>query len=173
MVHKGLRKFVREIHRIRKWKYVRGDEVQVIAGKPKGERGKIVKVYKKKNKVLIEGVNLVKKHQKGNEESKGTIISKIAPVHYSNIQLVDPSDNRPCRIKYEFKDGKKIRVSKRTNTIIPKPTEFQVRITPKDSPKDTTSENVLKVTYVKPDYAAIFSASGRVGNNEPPKTIKV
>ena len=95
-----------------------GDNVKVLTGDNKGSSGKILKVYRLKNTALVEGVNLVKKHNKPNSNNpKGGIIEKEAPINLSNLALVS-KDGEITRVGYRFEDGKKVRYSKKTNEII-------------------------------------------------------
>jgi len=91
----------------------KNDLVQVIAGKDKKEKkqGIVLKVLPKTQKVVVEGVNMVKKHQKPNGEQPGGIVEMEAPIHVSNVQLVDSKTKKPTRVRYEMKDNKKIRVA--------------------------------------------------------------
>ncbi len=92
------------------------DKVIVIAGSNKGKEGSIKKVLTKENKVIVEGVNIVKKHKKGNGQESGGIIEMEAPIHASNVMLIDPKTKKPTRIGHSIdKDNKKIRVSKKSN----------------------------------------------------------
>ena len=94
-----------------------GDKVVVIAGKDKGKEGKILKTLAKENKVVVENVNVVKKHQKGNGQTPGGIVDMEAPIHVSNIMIVDPKTKKPTRIGHSTdKNGKKIRVTKKSNS---------------------------------------------------------
>ena len=94
-----------------------GDKVIVIAGSNKGKEGTIKKVLKKENRVIIEGINLVKKHQKGNGQESGGILEIEAPIHASNVMIIDPKTKKPTRIGHSTdKNGKKIRVSKKSNS---------------------------------------------------------
>ena len=99
-------------------KIKKGDDVVVMAGKDKGERGKVLQVLPTKSKVIVEGLNMVKKHQKGTQNQDGGIIDREAPLHISNVMVVDPTDNRPCRVGFEDRDGVKKRVSKRTGSLL-------------------------------------------------------
>ena len=95
-----------------------GDNVKVLTGDNKGSSGKILKVYRLKNTALVEGVNLVKKHNKPNSNNpKGGIIEKEAPINLSNLALVS-KDGEITKVGYRFEDGKKVRYSKKTNEII-------------------------------------------------------
>ena len=99
-------------------KIKKGDLVQVITGsrKIRGMQGRVLKVLRKQNKVIVEKVNLVKRHQKPRREGEvGGIIEKEAPIHISNVMLVDPKDGKPCRVGFKvLEDGRKVRYSKRT-----------------------------------------------------------
>ena len=95
-----------------------GDKVVVIAGANKGKEGNITKVLN--DKVLVEGVNVHKKHLKPkNNNGTGEIVEVERPIHRSNVMLVDPKTKKPTRIKIDFdKNGKKIRISKKSNEKI-------------------------------------------------------
>lgn len=90
----------------------KGDTVVVIAGKDKGKKGTVVKVMPKANRVLVEGVNVITKHQKPSVMNpQGGIINKEAPIHISNVMPLDPETGKGTRVRFEVKDGKKVRVS--------------------------------------------------------------
>lgn len=97
-----------------------GDKVRVIAGSSNGKEGKITKVLRDENRVIVEGVNLVKKHKKGNGQETGGILEVEAPIHASNVMLIDPKTKKPTRIGYTIdeKSNKKIRISKKSNEKI-------------------------------------------------------
>lgn len=98
-------------------KIKKGDNVIVIAGKDKGKTGKVEQVLRNKEAVLVEGVNTITKHQKSRRRgSQGQVIQKSAPVHISNVSLVE--GKKPVRIGYKIEDGKKVRVSRKTNKAI-------------------------------------------------------
>src|SRR5919198_3300655 len=95
----------------------KGDTVLVISGKDKGAKGKVLQAYPARNKVLVEGVNRIKKHtpistnQRGSQS--GGIVTQEAPIHVSNVMVVD-SDGKPTRVGYRIgEDGKKVRISRR------------------------------------------------------------
>jgi large subunit ribosomal protein L24 len=97
----------------------KGDTVQVISGKDKGARGKVLAAYPREQRVLVEGVNRITKHTKVGQTARGTktggIITQEATVHVSNVMLVDPETNKPTRVGYRRDDeGRKVRVAKRT-----------------------------------------------------------
>ncbi len=90
----------------------KGDTVVVIAGKDKGKKGTVVKVMPKANRVLVEGVNMITKHQKPTAVNpQGGIVNKEASIHISNVMPLDPETGKGTRVRYEVKEGKKVRVS--------------------------------------------------------------
>ena len=96
-----------------------GDKVEVIAGSSKGKQGKITKVLRDENRVIVEGCNIVKKHNKGNGQQTGGILEVEAPIHASNVMIVDPKTKKPTRIGHTIdKDNKKIRVAKKSGEKI-------------------------------------------------------
>jgi large subunit ribosomal protein L24 len=99
-------------------KIKKGDKVQVIAGKNKGERGTVLRVIPKKGKVLVEELNMVKRHRKAGGNQEGGIIDMEAPLNLSNVMVVDPNDDKPCRVGFETHEGHKTRVSKRTGAVL-------------------------------------------------------
>jgi len=99
-------------------KIKKGDEVQIMRGKDRGQRGKVLEIITSKNRVLVEGLNMVSKHQRASQTQEGGIVEREAPVHLSNVMLVDPSDDKPTRVGFIEKDGKKHRVSKRTQQLL-------------------------------------------------------
>ena len=88
-----------------------GDKVIVIAGSNKGKEGTIKKVLKKENRVIIEGINLIKKHQKGNGQESGGILEVEAPIHASNVMIIDPKTKKPTRIGKKVDKDKKVRIA--------------------------------------------------------------
>ena len=102
---------------------VRGDQVQVVRGDDKGKRGEVIRVYPKKGRITVKGVNIVKKHRKARtaEEQSG-IIEMEAPIHVSNVMLVDPKSGEPTRTRMRIdEDGTKERISVKSGDAIPKP----------------------------------------------------
>ena len=95
-----------------------GDQVRVIAGKDKGKEGRVIQTLPKADKVIVEGINLVKKHQKPSQMQTGGIVEVEAPLHVSNVQLLDTSNGQVTRVGYRVEDGKKVRVSKKSNEVI-------------------------------------------------------
>jgi len=104
---------------MKKFKIKTGDEVVVLAGKDKGRKGIVLKIFKAKDRVLVEGINMIKKHVKPSTENpQGGIEEKEAPIHISNVALVDPKTGKATRVGYEVRDGKKVRVSKKSKEVI-------------------------------------------------------
>ena len=97
-----------------------GDEVVVITGSDKGKKGKILKTLKAENKVVVEGVNMVKKHQKPTGQETGGIIEREAPINASNVMIIDPKTKKRTRIGHttDTKTGKKIIIAKKSNEKI-------------------------------------------------------
>jgi len=99
----------------------KGDKVAVISGKDKGKTGVILEAYPKNNRVLVEGVNIVKKHAKPSQDNpQGGIISQEAPIHASNVMPLDPKTGEPTRVGYKEVDGKKVRVAKKSGEVLDK-----------------------------------------------------
>lgn len=98
----------------------RDDEVIVLAGKDKGKRGKVTKILVEDSKVLVEGVNLIKKHQKPvpQLQQAGGIVEKEAPIHVSNIAIVNPATGKADRVGFRVEGDKKVRFFKSNNEVI-------------------------------------------------------
>jgi large subunit ribosomal protein L24 len=101
------------------------DEVIVISGKDRGKRGKVLRVEPKKNRLYVEGLNIIKRHQRPRQvagaqraETVGGVIEKEGPIHISNVMLIDPKAGKPTRIGTEIEDGKRFRVAKRSGTKV-------------------------------------------------------
>ena len=100
-----------------------GDQVIVIGGKDRGKRGRILRVEPKKDRVFVEGLNIVKRHQRPRQvggaqraETVGGVIEKEGPIHVSNVMPADPGDNKPSRVGTEIADGKRFRIARRSGT---------------------------------------------------------
>ncbi|MCG7343289.1 50S ribosomal protein L24 [Sporosarcina sp. ACRSL] len=99
----------------------KGDKVMVITGKDKGKTGVILAAFPKKDRVLVEGVNIVKKHTKPNQANpQGGIVSQEAAIHVSNVMPIDPKTGEPTRVGYKIEDGKKIRIAKKSGEALDK-----------------------------------------------------
>ncbi|SHE73639.1 LSU ribosomal protein L24P [Marinitoga hydrogenitolerans DSM 16785] len=103
-------------------KVKKGDLVRVISGKDKGKEGKILRVIPKLNKVIVENINLVKKHQRPTQQLReGGIIEQPSPIHASKVMVICPSCGKPTRVGYKFlEEGKKVRICRKCNEIIDK-----------------------------------------------------
>lgn len=100
-------------------KIKKGDNVVVLTGRDKGKSGEVVQVIPTEQRAVVSGVNLVKRHQRQSATAQGGIITKEAPLHLSNLAVVDPKDGKPTRVGFKvLEDGRKVRVSKRTGEII-------------------------------------------------------
>ena len=96
-----------------------GDKVVVITGKDKGKEGQVVAVKASKNKVIVEGVNVVKKHIRPSQMNPdGGIAEFEAPIHASNVMVVDPKTGKPTRVGVKFVDGKKVRFAKKSGEVL-------------------------------------------------------
>jgi large subunit ribosomal protein L24 len=103
-----------------KIKLKKGDKVVVLAGKDKGERGEILKMLRPRNKAIVQGVNMVKRHTAPSQtDPAGGIVAKEMPIHLSNLAIEDPKDGKPTRIGVRtLKDGTKERFAKRSGEAI-------------------------------------------------------
>lgn len=99
-------------------KIKRGDKVRVISGSNKGSEGEIVSINSDTNKAIVEGVNIVKKHNKPSAQNpQGGISEKEAPIHISNLSLITP-EGKTTRVGFRYEEGDKVRYSKKTNEVI-------------------------------------------------------
>ncbi len=99
----------------------KGDLVEVISGKDKGKKGKVLRVIPKEGKVIVEGVNMVKRHQRPNPRMReGGIVEKEAPIYASKVMVVCPSCNQRTRVGFKIVDGNKVRYCKKCGEIIDK-----------------------------------------------------
>ncbi len=101
-----------------KLKIKKGDQVQVISGSQKGKKGTVSQVITESNRAVVSGVNMVKKHLKPQNNNPGSIIDMEAPLHISNLALVDPKSGKPTRVGIKEMNGKKVRYSKKSGEII-------------------------------------------------------
>ncbi len=102
-----------------KLKIKSGDTVRVIAGDHKGQEGKVVRVYRDKNKAVVEGVNMVSKHTKPSAKNpQGGIVKKEAPIHISNLALVEAKSKETTKVGFRMEGDKKVRFSKKSNQVI-------------------------------------------------------
>lgn len=96
----------------------KGDKVMVIAGKSKGTQGEVMEVFPSKNRAIVEGANMVTKHNKPTQTSEGGLEQIPAALHLSNLMLIDPSTGEPTRVGRKEVDGKLVRYSKKSGEII-------------------------------------------------------
>ncbi|MBM3506456.1 MAG: 50S ribosomal protein L24 [Alphaproteobacteria bacterium] len=102
-----------------KFRIKKGDEVVVLSGKDKGKRGKVLRVLRKEDRVLVQGVRMIKRHTRPSQVSPGGILEKEAPLHISKVALVDPKLGKPTRVGYKILDnGRKVRVAKLSGEVI-------------------------------------------------------
>ena len=104
----------------KKFKIKKGDTVIVITGKDKGKTGNVLSILKDKDRVIIQGINIIKRHRKATQENPGKIEEIEAPVHISNVSHVDPDNGKPTRVRYEIKDGVKKRMSVVSGSLLDK-----------------------------------------------------
>jgi large subunit ribosomal protein L24 len=103
----------------------RDDQVAVISGKDRGKTGRVLRVDRAKERVYVEGLNIIKRHERPRQvrdaqraESVGGVIEREGPIHVSNVALIDPKDKKPTRVGVVREDGKRFRVTRRSNTKI-------------------------------------------------------
>jgi large subunit ribosomal protein L24 len=101
----------------------RDDQVMIISGKDRGKTGKVTRVDPKKERVYVEGLNMIKRHEKPRQvpgaqraESVGGVIERSGPIHVSNVALLDPKDHKPTRVGIEHADGRRLRISRRSKS---------------------------------------------------------
>jgi large subunit ribosomal protein L24 len=101
------------------------DQVVVIGGKDRGKRGKVLRVEPKKNRLYVEGLNIIKRHQRPRQvagaqraEQVGGVIEREGPIHISNVMLVDPKEGKPTRVGTQIEDGKRFRIAKRSGAKV-------------------------------------------------------
>ena len=104
----------------KKFKIKTGDSVIILAGKDKGKTGNVTSVIKANDRVIVEGINIVKHHRKATQESPGKIEEKEASIHVSNVAHLDPESGKATRVKYDFKDGIKRRLSVVSGSLLDK-----------------------------------------------------
>lgn len=130
------------------WKLFVGDEVVMREGKDEGKRGRIIEVRPDENRVVVDGINVQKQHRRGDGENAGGILDVPGPVHYSNVALINPMNDKPTRVRYKLDaTGKRVRVTP-DGVVVPYPKKPPlVRPTEEDGPCDTAPADVHQVTY--------------------------
>ncbi|AHC73374.1 Ribosomal protein L24 [Candidatus Endolissoclinum faulkneri L5] len=96
----------------------KGDWVVVITGRDKGKAGKVLRVIPSDNRLVVEGINIIKRHKRPSQNSPGGIIKREATLDISNVMHVDPQSGKSTRIRFEERDGKKVRLAKRSGQLI-------------------------------------------------------
>jgi large subunit ribosomal protein L24 len=99
---------------------VKNDTVKILSGKYRGKIGKVLKVFPEENRVIVEGVNIIKKHTRPSQKNpQGGIVEKEAPIHVSNVIVIDPKTNEPTRVGYKYLEDKtKVRYSKKSGEML-------------------------------------------------------
>ena len=102
-----------------KMKIRKGDDVIVLTGKDKGKTGSVLRAMPKERRVLVQGVNMVKRHMRASAGQVAGIVEKEAPIHVSNVALIDPTTRKPTRVGYKVLEGeRKVRVARRSGEVI-------------------------------------------------------
>ena len=101
-----------------KFKIRKGDKIFVVTGRDKGKQGEVLEVIRAKSRVRVQGINMVKRHRRATQTDAGGIISMEAPLHISNVAHIDPDSGKATRVGYEEKDGKKIRIARRSGKAL-------------------------------------------------------
>ena len=105
--------------KMKKFKIKKGDRVVVTTGRSKGQTGDVLRVIRDENRVLVQGVNMVKRHTRPSQTGPGGIVEKEAPLHISNVAHIDPKDSEPTRVGFKtLGDGRKVRYAKRSGEVI-------------------------------------------------------
>ena len=102
-----------------KWKIKKGDKVVVLSGRDKGKSGEVLRVVRAEDRVVVQGVNMVKRHTQQRPGEPGGIVEKEGTIHISNVAHIDPKSQKPTRVGYRFlEDGRKVRFAKRSGEIL-------------------------------------------------------
>ncbi len=105
--------------KMKKFKIKKGDRVVVTTGRSKGQTGDVLRVIRDEDRVLVQGVNMVKRHTRPSQAGPGGIVEKEAPLHISNVAHIDPKDSEPTRVGFKtLGDGRKVRYAKRSGEVI-------------------------------------------------------
>jgi large subunit ribosomal protein L24 len=103
----------------KKFKIKKGDNVVVISGRDRGKRGEVLRVMRKEDRLVVQGINMIKRHTRPSAGHPGGIVDKEASIHVSNVAHVDPASSRPTRVGYKvLADGRKVRFAKRSGEVI-------------------------------------------------------
>jgi large subunit ribosomal protein L24 len=97
----------------------KGDRVVVIAGRDKGKKGEVLKIFSKEERALVQGVHVVKRHQRQTQTQQGGIVSKESPIHLSNLAHIDPKSGKATRVGFKvLGDGRRVRFAKKSGEVI-------------------------------------------------------
>lgn len=103
----------------KKFKIKKGDQVIILSGRDKGKKGEVLKIITDNDRVLVQGVNMIKKHEKPSQVSAGGITQKESPIHVSNVALIDPKEGKATRVGYKtLENGEKVRIARRSGEVI-------------------------------------------------------
>lgn len=151
------------VNPIKRWRIVRGDFVEVISGPEKGKRGRVLEVVRAANRVVVEGVQTVRKWVPQPDSSSKKMMVTEAPIYVSRVAVVCPETDRPTRVVFRYlEDGTKVRVAHRSGAVIPRPEILKQRRKPKkekDGPKDTSPVVALQRTYQ--DEVGLYGGIGQ------------
>ena len=104
---------------VKKFKIKRGDQVVVVSGRDRGKRGEVLRVVRKDDRLIVQGINMIKRHTRPSAGNPGGIVDKEASIHISNVAHIDPSTNGPTRVGYKLlEDGRKVRFAKRSGEVL-------------------------------------------------------
>ena len=101
-----------------KFKIKKGDTVIVVTGRDKGKQGEVLDVFRAESRVRVQGINMVKRHRRATQTDAGGIVSIEAPLHISNVAHIDPESGMATRVGYVEKDGKKVRIARRSGKAL-------------------------------------------------------
>ncbi|HEX3210390.1 MAG TPA: 50S ribosomal protein L24 [Geminicoccaceae bacterium] len=103
----------------KKFKIRKGDRVIVVTGRDRGKQGEVLRVLRDEDRLVVQGVNMIKRHQRPSAGHPGGIIDKEAPIHISNVAHIDPAGQEPTRVGYKFLEGgRKVRFAKRSGEVL-------------------------------------------------------
>jgi large subunit ribosomal protein L24 len=104
---------------VKKFKIKRGDQVVVVSGRDRGKRGEVLRVVRKDDRLIVQGINMIKRHTRPSAGNPGGIVDKEASIHISNVAHIDPSTSGPTRVGYKLlEDGRKVRFAKRSGELL-------------------------------------------------------
>lgn len=104
---------------VKKFKIKRGDRVVVVSGRDRGKQGEVLRVVRKDDRLIVQGINMIKRHTRPSAGNPGGIVDKEASIHISNVAHIDPSTSGPTRVGYKLlEDGRKVRFAKRSGEVL-------------------------------------------------------